>query len=235
MAHRRPVARKAMVLVAGGVVALFAWAQPNATAQPQPATGAGTVVADGTGSSGQLKLTVNKTAVISTKVRVDRVSVGQPDIADVNAITPTNVLVTAKKPGNTQIIIWGEGDQTQVIDVTVDFDLQAMNDQLKVMFPDSKIEVTTLNGAIALRGRVPNLKTAEQAVEIAGPYSNRVLNFLDISGGQQVMLQVRFAEVSRSASSALGINGAYASGAFIGGSNIGQVNPPTCCPAPVSL
>jgi len=46
-----------------------------------------------------------------------------------------------------------------------------------------------------------------------------------VSGGQQVMLQVRFAEVSRSATSALGINGNYASGAFLGGSNIGQVNP----------
>ncbi|HWP40339.1 MAG TPA: type II and III secretion system protein family protein, partial [Tepidisphaeraceae bacterium] len=183
------------------------------------------IVAEGTDANGQLKLTVNRTALITTKVPYKRVSVGQPEVADVNPIGPGNILVTAKKPGTTQVIIWDDADRSQVVDVVVEFDLQALRDQIKLMFPESKIEVNVLNGAIALRGRVANLEAANQAVAIAQPYSDRVLNFLEISGGQQVMLQVRFAEVSRSATSALGINGNYASGAFYGGSNIGQVNP----------
>src|SRR5215471_21853901 len=84
--------------------------------------------------------------------------------------------------------------------------MQAMQDQLKSMFPGSKIEVTALNGAIALRGHVPNLETAEQAVAVASPFSQKVLNFLDISGGRQVMLSVRFAEVSRGAITQLGVH-----------------------------
>ncbi len=198
---------------------------PGAPATRQAPRGTGQIVADGTGPDGRLKLSVNKSSVITTNVPYKRVSVGQPDVADVNPIGPGNILVTAKKVGTTQIIVWDDGDRSQVIDVTVDFDLQAMQDQFKRMFPDSRIEVTTLNGAIALRGRVPNLQVAEQAVAVASPYSQKVLNFLEISGGQQVMLQVRFAEVSRSASSAMGINFNYASGAFLGGSNVGQVNP----------
>lgn len=183
------------------------------------------IVADGVGRDGMLKLTVNKTALVKTNAPYKRVSVGQPDIADVNPIGPGNILVTAKKAGNTQVIIWDDNERSQVIDVCVEVDLQAMQDQLKAMFPSSKIEVSSLNGTIALRGHVPNLQTAEQVVAIASPYSAKVLNFMEVSGGKQVLLQVRFAEVSRSASNQLGVNFNYASGAFLGGSNIGQVNP----------
>ncbi|HVT91135.1 MAG TPA: type II and III secretion system protein family protein [Tepidisphaeraceae bacterium] len=215
-------------LLGGAMVAVLAVVQATTAQQataPQSSNAQGAIVSDGVDGTGRIKLTVNKTAVITTKVPYKRVSVGQADIADVNPIGPGNILVTAKKIGSTQVIIWDDAERSQVIDVTVEFDLQAMQDQLKAMFPDSKIEVTTLNGTVALRGRVPNLQTAEQAVAIASPYSAKVLNFLEVSGGKQVMLQVRFAEVSRSAVSQLGINGDYASGAFLGGSNIGQVNP----------
>ena len=48
----------------------------------------------------------------------------------------------------------------------VDFDLQACQDQFKAMFPSSQIKVATLNGAIALTGRVPNLQVADQAASM---------------------------------------------------------------------
>jgi pilus assembly protein CpaC len=220
----RNISRK-LTILGGTMLAALAVISPTIAQQAQRTAPAGSIVADGLDGTGRIKLTVNKTAVITTKVPYKRVSVGQADIADVNPIGPGNILITAKKIGSTQIIIWDDAERSQVIDVTVEFDLQAMQDQLKAMFPDSKIEVTTLNGTVALRGRVPNLQTAEQAVAVASPYSQKVLNFLEISGGRQVLLQVRFAEVSRSAISQLGINGDYASGAFLGGSNIGQVNP----------
>jgi pilus assembly protein CpaC len=220
---RRGGKRMGRVVVAVVAGAMSVLALTNAaTAQNRPA---GAIVADGTSADGKLKLTVNKTAVVTTKVPYKRVSVGQPDIADVNPIGPGNILVTAKKIGTTQIIVWDDADRSQVIDVVVEFDMQAMQEQLKVMFPDSKIEVTTLNGAIALRGRVPNLQTAEQAVAIATPYSEKVLNFMEISGGQQVLLQVQFAEVSRSATSALGVNFGYSDGVSFAGNNVGQVSP----------
>jgi pilus assembly protein CpaC len=81
------------------------------------------------------------------------------------------------------------------------------------------------NGQVVLRGQAPNLVAAEQAVQLAQPYASKVLNFLEISGGQQVMLQVRFAEVSRSATNALGFNFGGTDGRSFFGNNIGQVNP----------
>jgi pilus assembly protein CpaC len=167
------------------------------------------LVESGIGANGKLELTLNKTAVISTRTPYKRVSVGQPEIADVNPIAPTSLLVTAKKAGTTQLIIWDDSERSQVVDISVMHDLAQLEDQLKEMFPDSKISVEGANGSVVLRGRVPSLQVAEQVAELAAPYvteNNKVMNFLEISGGQQVLLKVRFAEVSRGARRSLGFN-----------------------------
>jgi len=175
---------------------------------------------DSAGGSGKISLSVNKSAVIRTIRNIDRVSVGNPDIADVNVIASNSVLLTAKKTGSTQLIVWDEVGRTQMIDIDIVNDLAQLQDQLTKLFPDSKIEVSAAAGAIALNGRVPNLEVAQQAAQLAAPYSsgeNKVLNFLEISGGQQVMLMVKFAEVSRSATNALGVNFGFTDGTAIGG------------------
>jgi pilus assembly protein CpaC len=175
-------------------------------------------------TDGKLTLAVNKTAVITTKTPIKRVVIGQPDVIRDNEIGPSTILLTALKPGSTQLIIWDDSDRTQAVDVKVEFDLQALQDQYKTMFPGSAIKVATLNGAITLTGRVPSLQVADQAAKLAEPFG-KVLNFLEISGGQQVSLAVKFAEVSRSATSHLGVNLGFSDGTSFGGSNIGQVNP----------
>jgi pilus assembly protein CpaC len=112
-----------------------------------------------------------------------------------------------------------------MIDVVVLTDLQTLKDQLRTLFPAAPVEAVSLNGAIVLRGRVPSTAVAEQAMQVAAPYGTKVLNLMEVAGIQQVMLQVRFAEVSRSASSALGVNMGYSDGASFAASNIGQVSP----------
>src|SRR3954464_11402392 len=155
---------------------------------------------------GKVALVMNKSTVLATRTAYKRVSVGAPDVADVNPIGPNNILVTAKKPGTTQLIVWDDADRSQVVDLAVQVDLAALQEQFKQQFPSSKIDVSMANGQVVLRGQAPNLVAAEQAVQLAQPYATKVLNFLEISGGQQVMLQVRFAEVSRSATNTLGFN-----------------------------
>lgn len=166
-----------------------------------------TVIADSAvNDDGKLELGAGRSSVINTKGPYKRVSVGQPEIADVNTIGPTSILVTARKAGATQVIIWDENDKSQTVDVIVGFDLDALREQIKKSFPNAKVEVDAVNGAIALRGKAPSVDVAEQIVAMAAPFSEKVLNFLEISGGQQVMLQVKFVEMSRRASEELGIN-----------------------------
>lgn len=205
-------------------------ASPPATQPNNHAANASAgLITEGLCADGKLLLTTGKSAVLTTRYPYKRVSVGNPDVADVNPIAPTNVLVTAKAAGTTQLIVWDEADRSQVVDVMVEFDLAALQSKFDTLFPGHGVQVSNANGTLVLRGHVPSADIAQQMEAVAAPYG-KVLNLMEVSGGQQVMLQVRFAEVSRSAVTALGVNGAYASGAFSGGSNIGQVNPTNLIP-----
>jgi len=193
-----------------------------ATARPQ--TGAAGIVVGGLDErTGSIRLLVNKSTTLVTARPYKRVNVAQPEIADANPIGATSILVTAKKAGATQIIIWDEDDNSQQIDVLVQANLLQLRSLYERLLPGSTIDVIDNDGTIALTGQVPNLQVAEQATALATGYGQKVLNLLEVAGGQQVMLQVRFAEVSKTATSALGVNLGFVdttSGAF-GASNIG--------------
>jgi Flp pilus assembly secretin CpaC len=176
----------------------------------------GPMVNSGLNEQGSIRLLLNKSTVLSTSRPYRRISVGQADIAEVNGIGPNRILVTAKKAGTTQIILWDDQDNSQMIDVTVQADMLALRELYPMLFPDARIDIVVNGDTVALTGRVPNLQTADQAVMIAQCYSKNVINLLEVAGGQQVALQVRFAEVSRSVSSALGVNlGMVASGRLL--------------------
>src|SRR5437016_4686299 len=129
----------------------------------------------------------------------DLISVGQPEIADVNLLGQNHILVTGKKAGTTQLVVWDDGEKAQVMDVAVQVDVNGLQEQIKKFFPTVKVDVAASNGEVVLRGTVPSLEIEEQIARIAASYAARVNDFMVISGGQQVMLQVRFAEVSRAA------------------------------------
>lgn len=174
---------------------------------------------------GRVSLVMNKSAVLTTRAAYKRVSVGSPEVADVNTIGPSSLLVTAKKAGTTQLIVWDDDDRSQVVDVVVQADLDALRAQIKELFPGSRIEASVAAGQIVLKGQVPSVQVAEQAVQLAQPYGQKVLNFLEVAGGQQIDLQVRFAEVSKAATNQLGFNFGYNDGRSFMGNNIGQVSP----------
>jgi pilus assembly protein CpaC len=221
----RGMLNKAAIFAGAALLALVTAAAPvygQATPAATPAATtrpANALIAEGVGADGKVRLTVNKTIVLTTTKPYKQVSVGQADVADVNLINPNSILVTAKKTGSTQLIVWDDNNRSQVADIVVSIDLESLQAELSSMFPGAKITANSMNGAVSLRGQVPDLKTADQAATMAAPYSSRVMNFLEVPGGQQVMLQVRFAEVSRRATQALGVNFGFTDGTAIGGTN----------------
>lgn len=178
------------------------------------------LVESGTDDAGKVNLTVNKTSVVTTKKPYARMNIATPDVADVTTVGPTTLLITAKKPGNTQLIVWDDQEKSQTIEISVVPDLQALRDQLKKTFPDYNVTVTQLADGIALQGHVPNLQVAEQMTASATPFG-KVLNLLEVSGGQQIMLKVQFVEMSRLASTELGFRGAVGGNGFAFGTNNG--------------
>jgi pilus assembly protein CpaC len=199
-------------------------AQGQATTRPAGATTR--IITPGIVTEGKLTVDAGKSVVLKTTVPYKRVNVAQPEIADFNTIGDTTILLTAKRAGTTQLIVWDDAERSEIVDVAVTIDTSRLADEIHKIFPDSKVEVSASSaGAVALRGKASSLAEAEQMVQLASPHAPRVMNFLEIAGGQQVMLQVKFAEVSRTATNALGVNLAMADGTSIAASNIGNVAP----------
>jgi len=172
-----------------------------------------------------ITLTVNQSRLVTLREPPKVVDVTQPDVVLTKFVPPKSVVLTGLKPGAAQLVVWDEKGHSQSVDVNVLADIGGLQAALKKVLPDVAVEVTSANGALVLRGHVPNARVADQVVQVATPYAAKVINLLEVSGGQQVTLQVRFAEVSRSAIEALGVNFGIAGRKGFGASVIGQVEP----------
>jgi len=143
--------------VLAGSIGLFGLVAPVA-AQSTTKPAGSSYVTDGVGADGKIHLVVNRSQVLTTKTPYKRLNVSQPDIADVTPIGLSSFLVTTKKPGSTQVIVWDDNDKAQLVEVDVDYDLQTLNDEFKKQFPDSKIEATSANGSIVRAGEKPTTR-----------------------------------------------------------------------------
>jgi pilus assembly protein CpaC len=134
--------------------------------------------------------------------------VTNPLIADAVVVQPREILVDGKAPGTISLIVWGNGTRVQY-DLVVEQPTTPLEQQLRQLFPAESIQVAINADAIILSGRVTSTEVMLRASEVArasSPKAN-VINMMTVPGGagsQQVMLQVRFAEVNRRALTELG-------------------------------
>jgi pilus assembly protein CpaC len=158
--------------------------------------------------SAPLRVMVGKSLLINTTERLKRVSVTDPAIASLQVITPTQILVHGKAPGEVSLLIWDELERSRSFDLRVDVDISACAEEERRVFPDEQINVTPSRAAIVLSGHVSTEDVAKRAGELASAYSPKVVNVLTFGpvGAQEVLLQVKFAEVDRSALTQLGVN-----------------------------
>lgn len=172
-----------------------------------------------------LRVMVGKSLLINTSERLKRVSVTDPAVADIEVLTPTQILVHGRAAGEVSLIIWDELERSRSFDLRVDVDVTAAAEEEKSVFPDEQIIVTPSRSAIVLSGHVSDESVAKRAEAIATAYSKNVVNVLTFgpTGAQEVLLQVKFAEVDRAATTQLGIN-IFSTGAgnIIGTTTTGQ-------------
>jgi len=161
-----------------------------------------------TSGAAPLRVMVGKSLLINTSERVKRVSVTDPTVADVEVVTPTQILVHGLAPGEISLLIWDELERSRSFDLRVDVDVSAAAEEEHRVFPDEQIVVTPSRSAIVLSGRVSDPNVAERAEKIALAYSNKVVNVLtyEPEGAQEILLEVKFAEVDRAATTQLGVN-----------------------------
>src|SRR5579862_8524333 len=212
----------AIVLYAAAVVPAFAerLQQPaaplpaQAPETPAPAqspatTGTQTTtLAPQSQGSAPLRVMVGKSLLINTTEPLKRISITDPSIAYATVITPTQILVHGKTPGEVSLLIWDELERSRSFDLRVDVDVSACAEEEHRVFPDEQISVTPSRAAIVLSGHVSTEDVAKRAGELAAAYSPKVVNVLTFGpvGAQEVLLQVKFAEVDRTALATWGVN-----------------------------
>jgi pilus assembly protein CpaC len=197
-----------------GIAVAEALPQQPATQAPQEPTPPATAQTTLPAQSGQpqgsapLRVMVDKSLLINTTEQIKRISVTDPSVADPTVLTPTQILVHGRAPGEVSLIIWDENERSRSFDLRVDVDVSAAAEEEHRVFPEEQISVTPSRAAIVLSGHVTTEDVAKRAGELASAYSKNVVNVLTFGpvGAQEVLLEVKFAEVDRSATTQLGAN-----------------------------
>ena len=147
------------------------------------------------------------TITLKSDAPFSEVSVADTSIADIVVLTDKSFHVMGKERGKTSVLVYDEQKRLMdVIDVTVNFDIQGLKKSLHEAFPNEEVEVRRLASKVYLSGDVSTAGIAEQAEKIAQAYAgDSVTNGLSIKDSHQVLLEVRFVEASRSAIKELGL------------------------------
>lgn len=198
-----------------------------------------------------LELVIGKSTLMRVPSPIERISVGNPAIADISLISPLEIYLLGKSYGSTNLVVWRKGGSTTAIDVNVSIDAERMEKKLRELLPgELGIRVRPAADSVILTGTVSSAVKAKYAEEIANAFVReinrslnlpvtagdtrvqpgtavggtsvlaaagaKVVNLLQVSEGQQVMLEVKIAEISKDLIERLGVNVSLSSG---GGAN----------------
>jgi pilus assembly protein CpaC len=192
-----------------------------------------------------MDVTLGKSVLLKLPAAAARLSVGNPDIADMMLIDPTQIYVLGKTIGTTNIILWTRGGQTAIINITVFLDAAALQSKLRELMPEERnVKVSAAGDSLVLFGTVTDTLKADRAVALADAYvraskgvqggsqragiqsgisggqggsqggesqggsqgNTQVINLLQVGSNQQVMLEVKIAEINRTVAEKLGFD-----------------------------
>ena len=155
-----------------------------------------------------LHLLVGRSLVITSPTRIKRISLADTTIAEAIAITPNQVLVNGKAPGGVSLLIWDVDDQSQSFEVSVDIDTLSLGQKIHEVFPNEPVQIETSKDVVMLSGRISSAAVADKILEVVKNATPKVTSLMEVppipSG--EILLEVKFAEVDRTAVTQLGVN-----------------------------
>ncbi|MEM9754667.1 MAG: type II and III secretion system protein family protein, partial [Pseudomonadota bacterium] len=177
-----------------------------------------------------LRVPANRAVVVESEVAFAELQIANPAIADIATLAERTIYVLGRAPGRTTMTLLGvEGELIANVEVQVVPDVAELRERLRQILPGEPIEVRTANDGIVLSGTLSSGEAVDQAMQLAERYAEgRVSNLMNVAGTQQVLLQVRFAEMSRTTrqnlSASIGVADggfAFGTGALQGGGGTG--------------
>ncbi|MBD3737231.1 MAG: type II and III secretion system protein family protein [Stutzerimonas sp.] len=251
----KPVRNAAVVavLLAGAILpSLVVAAEPQAVVRALPAA-----------NTDAVKVPIYQSRVLTTRAPVKRISVGNPGIADILITTPTQLYLLGRSLGSTNVLLWDARDRLiDSLELQVVHDLGGLKARLHEVLPKETIEVASAQGALVLRGQVSSAAVMDTALKLATSYAAasapqveegssaagrskskgpEVINLMSVGGSQQVMLEVKVAEMQRNlfknlnvrfnaldfGSSSRWSSGGFNNGAGLGFNEDGNLDPTT--------
>ncbi len=182
------------------------WAQ----APVLPISAVTTATAPADPETSLVRLLVGRSTVIDVGSSIARVSLTSADVADALVTSPSQLLVNGKLPGTISMFVWDHAGAIRRYEVTVQRDLSRLTEQLRQLFPGEAISAQSNGKNVVLSGVVSSKDVVDKAVNLAGGYvekKDEVVSLMQLQPGgasNQVLLRVRFAEVSRNALTELG-------------------------------
>ena len=159
-----------------------------------------------------IELVVGKSVILKAARATKRVSVANPDIADILLVSPHQIYVTGKATGITNLILWEDKTSYAIYDLVVNYDISQLKKKLYEILPEeTNLRVLATHDSITLSGELSSAANLSQAVNVAQAYApkGKIRNLLEVGGVQQVMIEVRVAEMQRSLLKRLGVNFNY--------------------------
>ncbi len=230
----------ALLLLTVAAVAVEAPASANKMAEtPAPATATAEAPAQGAQAAQSALSTetqsvhvqVGRSIILNTQSRLRRIVVSNPDVLDTATITPTQLVITAKAPGSSSLVLWDESSNARIVDVYADIDAAGLRESIRASHPNEQVEIAAEEGRVVLTGNASSKAAADDIVRLANLYSKNVVDSMIVQApprAKQVLLKVQFLEVDRTKLSQFGIN-ILSTGATntIGTISTQQFNPPT--------
>jgi pilus assembly protein CpaC len=156
-----------------------------------------------------LRLRVGHSKVLQSTFAITRISVADPEIADIILISEKEVYVNGLAPGVTNLSLWGASRFTTAM-VIVEADVSLLKEKLHQILPKEKIGVEAAGDSVVLSGEVSGPLAQDTAISLAIPFAGgkkeKVVNLLHVGGVQQVLVEVRLAEIARTLLDRMGIN-----------------------------
>ena len=164
---------------------------------------------------------VGRSIFVNTKHRLTRIYITNPAVLDSYTASPNQILVTAKEPGVSSLILWDEAGESQAYLISSDINVEKLRESMKQAMPNETLQVQGIEGRIVLTGTISTEEHSQAAVKLAGLYSKDVSNALltNSANVKQVRLKVRIVEVDRSKLNQFGFNFFSA-----GGNNLAQTS-----------
>ena len=172
------------------------------------ATLLGTIPAAAQSEGQALHIFVGKSVVINLQTPVTRILSSNPAVIETLATSPTQVVVEGKAAGASSLILWDTSGHSQMLDVTVDVNVAHLRTTIEQTYPSESITVQSDGAHLILTGTVSDTKIADDVGKMAALYSVGVVNSLTVAPvhEQQILLEVKFAEVDRTKLQQLGFN-----------------------------